>query len=255
MNEVNNEVSNLKYIVNEQQSQAATAAKHAVETAAINMNSNIGNNHTSIHSSTGNRHSEEDIQTQFQGVEDVNNIPQSQEKALRFPQSQESYSTNDEKVMEKEKMEKEKVGQEEEKNSSEALKRKRQEEWEIIQTPRAQQKRVREDSTISSDYSPPTMEYNQTAKESSSSGNEPTISSSRPRDSICKENSVKQEEIDTDDDRCQICLDCPYGLMVLCSICKRALHSACAKKTAIAGNTGYNFYRISIERYYTFKFY
>lgn len=250
MNEVNNEVSNLKYIINEQQSQAATAAKHAVETAAINMNSNIGNNNScnnngkisSIHSSTGSRHSEEDIQIQIQGVKDVHNLLQSQENNERFSSAlMESSSTNDEKVMEKEK-----VGHEEEKNSSEALKRKRQEEWETIKTQMAQQKKVREDSTPS-DYSPPQMEYSQTAKGSAISGYEPAISSSRPRDSVCKENSVKQEEIDTEDDRCQICLDCPYGLMVLCSICKRALHSACAKKTAIAGNTGYLFFRISFK--------
>ena len=40
-----------------------------------------------------------------------------------------------------------------------------------------------------------------------------------------------------EDDRCPVCLDCPFGLMVLCSGCRNALHSACAKKTG-GGATG-----------------
>jgi hypothetical protein len=40
-----------------------------------------------------------------------------------------------------------------------------------------------------------------------------------------------------DDDRCPICLDNPFGLMVLCSGCRNALHSACAKRTG-GGATG-----------------
>lgn len=40
-----------------------------------------------------------------------------------------------------------------------------------------------------------------------------------------------------EDDRCPVCLDCPFGLMVLCSGCRNALHSACAKRTG-GGTTG-----------------
>jgi hypothetical protein len=40
-----------------------------------------------------------------------------------------------------------------------------------------------------------------------------------------------------EDDRCPVCLDCPFGLMVLCSGCRNALHSACAKRTG-GGATG-----------------
>ena len=41
------------------------------------------------------------------------------------------------------------------------------------------------------------------------------------------------EDLELDDEKCQMCQDHPFGLMVLCSICKRALHSACAKKVGL----------------------
>lgn len=34
------------------------------------------------------------------------------------------------------------------------------------------------------------------------------------------------------DERCPSCQDTPFGLMVVCTGCKRGIHSACAKKTA-----------------------
>ena len=41
------------------------------------------------------------------------------------------------------------------------------------------------------------------------------------------------EDLELDDENCQICQDHPFGLMMLCTICKRALHSACAKKVGL----------------------
>lgn len=46
------------------------------------------------------------------------------------------------------------------------------------------------------------------------------------------------ESLAIDDDRCPICLDTPYGLMVLCKACRRGLHSACAKKGGGGTYTG-----------------
>lgn len=46
------------------------------------------------------------------------------------------------------------------------------------------------------------------------------------------------ESLDLDDERCPICLDTPYGLMVLCKVCRRGLHSACAKKGGGGTYTG-----------------
>ena len=48
---------------------------------------------------------------------------------------------------------------------------------------------------------------------------------------------IEALEMDIDDDRCPVCLDSPFGLMVLCSGCRYALHSACAKKSG-GGATG-----------------
>jgi hypothetical protein len=46
------------------------------------------------------------------------------------------------------------------------------------------------------------------------------------------------ESLAIDDERCPICLDTPYGLMVLCKVCRRGLHSACAKKGGGGTYTG-----------------
>jgi hypothetical protein len=46
------------------------------------------------------------------------------------------------------------------------------------------------------------------------------------------------ESLAIDDERCPICLDTPYGLMVLCKACRRGLHSACAKKGGGGTYTG-----------------
>jgi hypothetical protein len=46
------------------------------------------------------------------------------------------------------------------------------------------------------------------------------------------------ESLDSDDERCPICLDTPYGLMVLCKVCRRGQHSACAKKGGGGTYTG-----------------
>ena len=55
---------------------------------------------------------------------------------------------------------------------------------------------------------------------------------------------IEAESLDLDDERCPICLDTPYGLMVLCKVCRRGLHSACAKKGGGGTYTGKRqFYR------------
>lgn len=46
------------------------------------------------------------------------------------------------------------------------------------------------------------------------------------------------ESLAIDDERCPVCLDTPYGLMVLCKACRRGLHSACAKKGGGGTYTG-----------------
>lgn len=46
------------------------------------------------------------------------------------------------------------------------------------------------------------------------------------------------ESLDLDDERCPICHDIPYGLMVLCKVCRHGLHSACAKKGGGGTYTG-----------------
>ena len=50
--------------------------------------------------------------------------------------------------------------------------------------------------------------------------------------------AVEAESVDLDDERCPACLDTPYGLMVLCKVCRRGLHSACAKKGGGGTYTG-----------------
>lgn len=50
--------------------------------------------------------------------------------------------------------------------------------------------------------------------------------------------AMEAESVDLDDERCPACLDTPYGLMVLCKVCRRGLHSACAKKGGGGTYTG-----------------
>lgn len=205
----------------------------SIHTAVVTSNNdNCSNNNgkiSTINSSMGTRHDEGDKQATNQGIED--GFSQSQDDIEGSMTALiDGYSVNDNNVKEKENM-----SQKEANDSSEVLKRKRQEEWDTIKIQKTQQTKLQEDTTVC-DLSLSSKEYIPTTKATCISGDEPVISSSRPHASILKENTVKQEELDTDDERCQICLDSPYGLMVLCSICKRALHSACAKRIASAGN-------------------
>ena len=119
--------------------------------------------------------------------------------------------------------------------------RNRQHDQNAIDAARNSLKRARaaedNEELISEDFlkvRPPRLE-----KEKKNTYTSPSSSTSQTSLKIKSTNSaLEAESVDLDDERCPACLDTPYGLMVLCKVCRRGLHSACAKKGGSGTYTG-----------------